>query len=618
MTSAPAGRRFEQMSLDELDEPLRDTTFVVVDLETTGGRAGNDAITEIGAVKVRGGEVIGEFQTLVDPGVGDHSVRQRAHRDHRRDGGCGAPRSRQYSRLSSSSPAAACLSRTTRRSTSGFFGWPASERGPRWPGFAVVDTAVLARRVLTRDEVPNCRLATLATFFRAAHPADTSRAGRRARHGRRAARADRRGWATSASSLCPSCARSPPGQRRAAPQAAPGRPPADRSRGLRVPGRAGRRRSTSGRAATCAPASASTSWPARRAAGSARWSGWPSGSTRSSAPTASRPQVRELRLIAAHKPRYNRRSKFPERVGLAEAHRRGVSPAVHGARRSAPTARPISARCAPSRQAEAVRDAIHDAVPLRQCTRPAVACAARCGPPARSPASAAARRPARARQSPEEYAALAELVRAAWSGDVRPLVDPLRAPLAALSAAAALRAGRGRPGPDRHGGAGLRADAAARIARAPIAELVAARPTATAAGSCLSSGTDGWRRPGVAERGVPWPVIDALRATADVGCPTPDLARCRPPWPRRPSASCAGSRRRARDCVDLRAVDVSGLRRRTVARLPGSRPPPARPPNRSPTAVGCDRRPGPPAPPPRPRTWRHPRSRTAERPGREH
>ena len=38
---------------------LRETTFVVVDLETTGGRASgdrHDAITEIGAVKVRGGE----------------------------------------------------------------------------------------------------------------------------------------------------------------------------------------------------------------------------------------------------------------------------------------------------------------------------------------------------------------------------------------------------------------------------------------------------------------------------------------------------------------------------------------------------------------------------------
>ena len=50
---------------------LRETTFVVVDLETTGGRAsgeGHDAITEIGAVKVRGGAVLGELATLVDPG----------------------------------------------------------------------------------------------------------------------------------------------------------------------------------------------------------------------------------------------------------------------------------------------------------------------------------------------------------------------------------------------------------------------------------------------------------------------------------------------------------------------------------------------------------------------
>src|SRR5207244_11875257 len=58
-----------QLSFDELDEPLRATTFVVVDLETTGGAAGADSITEIGAVKVRGGDVIGEFSTLVDPGV---------------------------------------------------------------------------------------------------------------------------------------------------------------------------------------------------------------------------------------------------------------------------------------------------------------------------------------------------------------------------------------------------------------------------------------------------------------------------------------------------------------------------------------------------------------------
>ena len=65
--SAPV---YVQAAFDELDEPLREVTFVVVDLETTGGGTDTEAITEIGAVKVRGGEVLGEFATLVDPGRG--------------------------------------------------------------------------------------------------------------------------------------------------------------------------------------------------------------------------------------------------------------------------------------------------------------------------------------------------------------------------------------------------------------------------------------------------------------------------------------------------------------------------------------------------------------------
>src|ERR1700716_2893443 len=67
--TGPTGAVFLQLNFDELDEPLRTTTFVVVDLETTGGAAGADSITEIGAVKVCNGEVIGEFATLVDPGA---------------------------------------------------------------------------------------------------------------------------------------------------------------------------------------------------------------------------------------------------------------------------------------------------------------------------------------------------------------------------------------------------------------------------------------------------------------------------------------------------------------------------------------------------------------------
>ena len=45
---------------------LSQATFVVVDLETSGAAPSTGAaITEIGAVKVRGGEVITEFQSFV-------------------------------------------------------------------------------------------------------------------------------------------------------------------------------------------------------------------------------------------------------------------------------------------------------------------------------------------------------------------------------------------------------------------------------------------------------------------------------------------------------------------------------------------------------------------------
>jgi DNA polymerase-3 subunit epsilon len=58
-----------QPSFDELSTPLFDVTFCVLDLETTGGSPLDCAITEIGAVKYRGGELLGTFQTLVDPGL---------------------------------------------------------------------------------------------------------------------------------------------------------------------------------------------------------------------------------------------------------------------------------------------------------------------------------------------------------------------------------------------------------------------------------------------------------------------------------------------------------------------------------------------------------------------
>ncbi|MGH8871838.1 MAG: DEDD exonuclease domain-containing protein [Acidimicrobiia bacterium] len=58
-----------QPSFDDLSTPLFDVTFCVLDLETTGGSPEDCAITEIGAVKYRGGDLLGTFQTLVDPGL---------------------------------------------------------------------------------------------------------------------------------------------------------------------------------------------------------------------------------------------------------------------------------------------------------------------------------------------------------------------------------------------------------------------------------------------------------------------------------------------------------------------------------------------------------------------
>src|SRR5437764_7080453 len=48
---------------------LEDAEYVVVDLETTGLRPGSSQICEIGAVRVRGFEIVDEFQTLVNPGM---------------------------------------------------------------------------------------------------------------------------------------------------------------------------------------------------------------------------------------------------------------------------------------------------------------------------------------------------------------------------------------------------------------------------------------------------------------------------------------------------------------------------------------------------------------------
>ena len=83
-----------QRSFDDLGTPLADVTFCVLDIETTGSDRSSDLITEIGMVKVRGGECLGTLAKPGQPGQGDPADDHGAHRDHRIDGRRAPRRSR--------------------------------------------------------------------------------------------------------------------------------------------------------------------------------------------------------------------------------------------------------------------------------------------------------------------------------------------------------------------------------------------------------------------------------------------------------------------------------------------------------------------------------------------
>ena len=154
--------------VDPLADPtLRETTFVVVDLETTGGRPTgdrHDAITEIGAVKIRGGEVLGEFATLVDPGrsippqiVALTGITSTMVYDAPRIDAV-LPAFLEFSR-------GAVLVAHNAGFDIGFLRAAAERNHLAWPKPPVLCTVRLARRVLTRDEAPSVRLSALAQLF---------------------------------------------------------------------------------------------------------------------------------------------------------------------------------------------------------------------------------------------------------------------------------------------------------------------------------------------------------------------------------------------------------------------------------------------------------------------
>lgn len=156
-----------QASFDDLGTPLHQVTFVVVDLETTGGTAADGGITEIGAVKFLGGGCIGTFCTFVNPG-------------------CRVPRritlltGITQAMVAPAPPPDAVLPTFLEflgdavivghniRYDLGYLNGALERSGRPRLANRSVDTLRLARR-LVRDEVPNCRLGTLADRFRLEH-----------------------------------------------------------------------------------------------------------------------------------------------------------------------------------------------------------------------------------------------------------------------------------------------------------------------------------------------------------------------------------------------------------------------------------------------------------------
>jgi DNA polymerase-3 subunit epsilon len=145
---------------------LSAVTFCVVDLETTGGSPADSRITEIGAVKVRGGERLGELQTLVDPGV--PIPRFITHLTGIDDVAvCGAPRIAEVLPTLDEFASGCVFVAHNARFDFTFVNAELLAHGyPMLPGPPVC-TARLARRVVWPD-VPNVRLQTLAQYFRTA------------------------------------------------------------------------------------------------------------------------------------------------------------------------------------------------------------------------------------------------------------------------------------------------------------------------------------------------------------------------------------------------------------------------------------------------------------------
>ena len=156
-----------QRSLEDLGTPLADVTFCIVDLETTGLSPSECSITEIGAVRFRGGECLGTFQSLVDPGSAvPPSITVLT--------GITSAMLVDAPRIAEVLPSfleflgdAVVVGHNVRFDLS-FLDAALGDTGRPRLSNRSIDTCGLARRLI-REEVPDCRLGTLATRLRLEH-----------------------------------------------------------------------------------------------------------------------------------------------------------------------------------------------------------------------------------------------------------------------------------------------------------------------------------------------------------------------------------------------------------------------------------------------------------------
>jgi len=147
---------------------LHETTFVIVDLETTGASPKKGAaITEIGAVKVKSGQYLGNFESFVNPltpipeyitqmtGITDLMLAKAPVIDEI------LPAFLEFAGSAGETIIVAHNAPFDLR----FLKSAAKELDLDWPKFKTLDTVTIARQVLSKVDVPNCKLSTLAQFF---------------------------------------------------------------------------------------------------------------------------------------------------------------------------------------------------------------------------------------------------------------------------------------------------------------------------------------------------------------------------------------------------------------------------------------------------------------------